>query len=99
MAMSFNEYVIAEGLSYHAAAKRFGLPNGTTARRYALGLARPRERRMQEIYIRSGGKVAPSDWYPGIGTPQIAKANSVQRHNGVDRAKARLSSRSPKVSN
>lgn len=72
--MKFGDWVKAQGWTWTHAAREIGAANGTAARRLAFGTV-PRGALMVRIYRRSGGQVAPNDFYdlPEAEAPAEAK--------------------------
>lgn len=61
--MKLSDWIEREGLTLAAAAKALGLPNATVVRRYAIGQHIPKRPAMTKIFERTGGLVAPADFY------------------------------------
>jgi hypothetical protein len=71
--MRLIDWIAAENLSYDAAARRLGLPNGTACRRYAHQVTIPRPPTMMQIYVVTKGRVTPNDFYE---FPKLRRARS-----------------------
>jgi hypothetical protein len=75
--MRFVDWVRSEGWSWSRAAVEIGVANSTVARRFAQGTV-PRKATMQRIYLRSGGRVTPNDFYELPAPAAAAAANEAE---------------------
>jgi hypothetical protein len=73
--MKFGDWVSSQGWSWREAANRLGLPNGAVAWRYTRGTI-PRPAAMQRIWLISGGRVTPNDFYILPALPESAAHDS-----------------------
>jgi len=71
--MTYAEWVKSERLTWEQVAGLIGAANASVARKYSLGVI-PRRTTMQRIYVVSGGRVTPNDFYalPPLSNGRVA---------------------------